>query len=428
MNTLEPLRLKIPWKCAWVLSQLNKQYKILRGGRGSAKSWSVARYLIIKAAFGNERILCAREMQNSIRDSVYKLLVDQIHELKLDDYFIIQKDGIYGRFGSEFFFKGLKHNISGIRSTEGITKCWVEEAELVSDDSWMLLIPTLFRREDCELLVTYNPETDKSATDLRFCKNIPPNSAWAEVNFEDNEWLPQGLKDLQEYDKRVDYEKWEHVWQGKYKKYADALIFKGKVRVESFETPNDVQFYYGSDFGYSVDPSVLVRMFIKDYKLYIDKEAYGVGVEISQLHKFFATVPGSNCWRTVADSARPDTISFLSQYFKDKDGTEYPGYDIIGAEKGKGSVEDGIEFLRSFEAIIIHPDCRGSVDNFSNYKWKQDPLTKAILPIPEKGSDHVPDACRYALERYIKGKISIFDINYKQIAASPLSDFLAGKR
>lgn len=424
MNTLEPLRLKIPWKCAWVLQQ-KKRYKILRGGRGSGKSWSIARYLVIKAAFGKYRILCCREMQNSIRDSVYKLLVDQIHELKLDDYFVVQKDGIYGRFGSEFFFKGLKHNISGIRSTEGIDIAWVEEAELVSDDSWMLLIPTV-RKADSEILISYNPEIDGSATDKRFCKNVPPNTAWADVNFEDNEFFPEVLKGEEQYDKRVDYEKWEHVWRGKYKKYADALIFKGKVRIEAFETPADVRFYYGGDFGYSIDPSVLVRMFIKDFKLFIDQEAYGVGVEISQLHKFYSTVSGSDRWRTTADSARPDTISFLSQYYKDKDGTEYPGYDIIGADKGKGSVEDGIEFLRSFEQIVIHPNCRGSIDNFSNYKWKQDSNTKAILSIPEKGSDHVPDACRYGLERFIKGKISVYDISYKQINEGTLGQFLSG--
>ena len=422
------LRLQMPWKCAWVLSQ-DKRFKILRGGRGSGKSWSVARYLVIKAAFDDCRILCTREMQNSIRDSVYKLLVDQIRELGLESYFEILKDGIRGRFGSEFIFKGLKHNISGIRSTEGIDICWVEEAELVSDDSWMLLIPTLFRKKDSELLVTYNPETDGSATDLRFCKNIPPSCAWAEVNFEDNPWFPEGLKELQEYDKKVDEEKWQHVWQGRYKQYADALIFKGKILVEDFETPTDsVQFYFGADFGFSNDPTVLSRMFIKDGKLYIDQEAYGIGVEITDLHQFFASVPGSDRWRITADSQRPDTISFLSQSHTAKNGTTYPGYDIIGAEKGKGSVEDGIQFLRGFEQIVIHPRCRGAVDNFFNYKWKQDRVTQEILPIPLDSSNHVPDSCRYALERYIKSKTSVYELNYAKIAKGPLGDLLSGRR
>ena len=172
----------------------------------------------------------------------------------------------------------------------------------------------------------------------------------------------------------------------------------------------------------SNDPSVLVRMFIQNCKLYIDYEAYGVGVDVTQLHKFFDTVPDSNKWRTTADSARPDTVSFLSQYFKDpRDGTEYPGYEIVGAEKGKGSVEDGIEFLRGFEQIVIHPRCKGAIDNFTNYKWKQDKITQAVLPIPASGSDHVPDAVRYALERYIKQKVSVFDLDYSKVNVIPES-------
>jgi phage terminase large subunit len=364
-------------------------------------------------------------MQNSIRDSVLKLLSDQIYALKLEQYFIIQKDGIYGRFGSEFIFKGLKHNIAGIRSTEGIDIAWCEEAELVSDDSWMLLIPTLFRKPDCELLISYNPETDGSATDLRFCKNVPPSCAWAEVNFEDNPFFPEGLKELQEYDKRIDPEKWEHVWHGKYKKYSEALIFKGKIKIEPFESPTeDVQFYYGADFGFSQDPSVLVRMFIRDRNLYVDKEAYGVGVEITDLHQFFSSVPGTDKWRIIADSQRPDTISFLSQHFKAPNSVDYPGFTIQGAEKGKGSVEDGISFLRGFESIIIHPDCKGSASDFSNYRWKTDKLTGEILPVPQPGSDHSPDAVRYALEPFIKNHVSVFELDYRSIAKSPLGQML----
>ena len=421
------VNVEMPEKCARVLYSGGK-YKILRGGRGSAKSWSIARYLIVKAAFSNLRILCTREMQNSIRDSVHRLLNDQIHELRLDKYFNVQKDGIYGRFGAEFLFKGLKHNIAGIRSTEGIDLCWVEEAEAVSDDSWLLLLPTLFRKPGCELVISYNPETDGSATDLRFCKSLPPCAESAEVNFEDNPWFPEGLRELQEYDKRIDPEKWEHVWHGKYKKYGDALVFKGKIRVEAFEPPpEDTQFYFGADFGFSNDPSCLIRCFIRDRNLYIDKEAYGVGVELTDLHQFFSSVEGADRWKIVADSQRPDTISFLSQYFKAANNVEYPGFNIQGAEKGKGSVEDGIQFLRGFESIIIHPDCKGSVGDFSNYRWKTDKITGEILPVPQSGSDHSPDAVRYALEKYIKGQLTVFDLNYQKIAKSDLGEMLAGR-
>jgi len=139
--------------------------------------------------------------------------------------------------------------------------------------------------------------------------------------------------------------------------------------------------------------------------LCIDYEFYGVGIEINELESAFDTIPEIRKWKITADSQRPDTISFLAQ----------KGFHIVAAEKGPGSVEDGIAFLRGFEEIIIHPKCRGAVDNFNNYKWKTDRITNEILPIPAAGSDHVPDSLRYALEPYIKRKVSIFDIDYRNV-------------
>lgn len=396
-------KIQIPAKCYEILSQ-KARYKVLYGGRGSAKSWSVAQYLIALGAVKKVRVLCTRETQNTIRDSVHRLLSDRVYEMGLQNYYVVQKDSIKSWNGTEFLFKGLRHNVSEIKSTEGIDVCWVEEAEKVSEDSWSLLIPTV-RKEDSEFLITFNPETEQSATAKRFIHNPSPDARIARVNYFDNPWFPEVLRREMEYDKQVDFEKYEHVWCGKYKKYATALIFKGKIRVEDFDTPEGCQFFFGADFGFSNDPSVLVRMFIRDNRLYIDYEAYGVGIEIEELERFFDTVPGSRKWKIFADSARPDTISYLSRR----------GFNIVGAEKGKGSVEDGIEFLRSFEQIIIHSRCRGAIDNFSNYKWKQDKITEEILPIPAAGSDHVPDACRYALERWIKKKVTIFDIDYDNV-------------
>jgi len=398
------LNIQLPAKCHAVLAP-KRRYKILRGGRGSAKSWSVARYLAVLAAFQKLRILCCREVQKTIRDSVYRLLKDQIEALELERYFTILKDSIRGTFsGSEFLFKGLRHDITEIKSTEGIDICWVEEAEKVKEDSWTILVPTI-RKPDSEIIIVFNPEEEDSATSKRFLQDPPPNSISAEVNFVDNPWFPDVLRREMEYDRRVDFEKYEHVWMGKFKRYANALIFKGKIRVDDFETPDGVPFLFGADFGFSTDPTVLGRMFIREGRLFCDYEAYGVGVEIDELPSFFDTVPGSRQWEIIADSARPDTISYLQRH----------GFRIRGAEKGKGSVEDGIEFIRSFEEIVIHPRCRGAKDNFLNYKWKTDRITEAILPIPAAGSDHWCDAARYALERYIKAKVSVFDIDYTKL-------------
>lgn len=369
------------------------RYKVLKGGRGSGKSYSFADALISRAVNEKLRILCTRETQNSIRDSVHRLLSDRIAALDYDDQFVIQKDGIYGRRGSEFLFKGLHHNISEIKSTEGIDICWVEEAEKVTEDSWQTLTPTI-RKENSEIWVSFNPEDEDSATHKRFIKFPPPDCVSAHLTYRDNAMFPEVLRREMEYDKRVDPDKYEHVWEGAIKGYSDALVFKNKILIEEFETPADAEFKFGADFGFSADPAVLGRMFIKDNKLYIDYEAYGIGVEIDDLERFYDTVPGVRTWEIVADSERPDTISYLRQR----------GFNIKGAAKGKGSVEDGISFLRGFEKIIIHPRCRGAADNFKNYKWKKDKITDKILPIPAAGSDHWPDAARYALEAYIKSR------------------------
>jgi phage terminase large subunit len=382
----------MPWKARVVISA-KKRYKTLEGGRGSGKSYSFADALVERTRKEKLRVLCTRENQNSIRDSVYRLLVDRISHLGFESCFYVKADSIISGAGSEFMFKGLRHNVSEIKSTEGIDICWVEEAEKVSQYSWDVLIPTI-RKENSEIWVSFNPEDEKSATYKKFITNAPPSSIRAHLTYLDNEMFPQVLRREMEYDRRVDYEKYLHVWEGQVKKYGHAVIFANKFYVEDFETPADSQFYFGADWGFSNDPTVLCRMFIKDNTLFIDHEFYAIGVEINELERAFDTVPESRKWKIVGDSERPDTISYLARR----------GFNIVGAIKGKGSVEDGIQFLRGFERIIIHPRCPHAADNFANYRWKQDKITQEILPIPADGSDHVPDSCRYALESYIKAK------------------------
>ena len=402
----------IPTKCYKVLwDKKKRRYRVLYGGRGSAKSWSTARYLLLVASSEKLRILCTREIQKSIKDSVYRLLVDQINQLGLLPYFIVKADSIVGINGSEFLFRGLKNNIDEIKSTEGVDICWVEEAERVPGLSWDNLIPTV-RKDGSYFIIIFNPESEKSETFTRFVENErkkinSPDIARAKVNFWDNPYFPDVLRKEMEWDKKNDRDKYDHIWGGNPKKYGDAVIFKNKIIIEEFETPPGEQLFFGADFGYAQDPSTLVRMHIRDKKLWIDYEAYGVGVEIDELHALFDTVPGSHKWEITADCARPETISHLTRPTKDG---EHDGFNIKGSLKGKGSVEDGIMFLRSFEAIVIHPRCKGSIDNFGNYRWKTDKVTGLVLPIPVDKANHVPDACRYALEKWIRVKLSIADV------------------
>lgn len=314
--------------------------------------------------------------------------------MKLSDYFTITQDSIKGVYGSEIIFRGLKNNISEIKSLQGISIAWVEEAERVSKDSWETLIPTI-REPNSEIWVSFNPESPDSPAYKMFVLSQREDSVVDFLNWDDNDMFPDVLRREMEYCKRVDLEMYEHIWMGKVKQYAQDVIFKDKFIVEEFDTPEDAEFKFGADFGFSKDPSALIRSFIKDKKLFIDYEAYGHGVEIEELPAFYDSVPESRKWEIIADSERPDTISFLRQ----------KGFLIVGAEKGKGSVEDGIQFLRSFEKIIIHPRCTGAKTDFSNYRWKKDRITDQILPVPIDAANHAVDAQRYALEKYIKAKV-----------------------
>jgi phage terminase large subunit len=283
---------------------------------------------------------------------------------------------------------------------QGISLCWVEEAEKVSSDSWDILIPTI-REEDSEILISFNPESEDSPVLKRFVYTNRDDYIAEKLNYDDNELFPAVLRREMEYDKSHDTEKYMYVWEGNPKRYGQAVIFKNKISVEEFaEPPETQQYYVGIDFGFSTDALAIAQMFIKDMTLYIDHDFYGHGIEIEQIPQALNTLPAvCKGFHIMADSARPDTISHLQN----------KGYNIDGAEKGKDSVTDGIEFLRSFQAIIIHPRCKGSIGDFENYRWKQDKITGEILPIPLDKSNHIPDACRYALESYIKGGLSIFE-------------------
>lgn len=387
------------------------RYKIAKGGRGSAKSWTFARRLLTRACTERLKILCAREIQDSIKDSVHALLKEQIVALGLSRYFYITQDAIYcPSTGSVFIFKGLRSNSKEIKSIEGVDICWVEEAEIVSMDSWIVLLPTI-RKPGSEIWISYNPESENAAVHQMFVKTPRPSTILVHVNFYDNPWFQDPLLSEMTYDRENDPELYEHVWLGKFKKYAEDLVFRGKVSLENFETPEHSQFYFGMDFGFSTDPNCLNRMFIKDFCLYIDREAYGTGVELTELHEFCATVPGSRKWRIIADSARPDTISHLKKPYLDMKGILHQGFPIVGAVKGEGSVEEGITFIRGFKKVIIHKDnCPRSAKDWNNYRYKRDRITNDVLPIPIDKNNHSCDATRYALEKLSKQKGSMWQI------------------
>lgn len=201
------------------------RYKVLHGGRGSAKSWSVARALVALAASKPIRVLCARETQKSIQESVHRLLKDQIGLLGLDAYFDVQETKIVGTNGSDFAFAGIRQQgVANLKSFEGVDICWVEEAQVVSQRSWDVLTPTI-RKPGSEIWITFNPELDSDATYKRFV-STPPEGAWvASVNWHDNPWFPPELEAERLDMLARDPVGYRTVWEGECRPAVEGAIY-----------------------------------------------------------------------------------------------------------------------------------------------------------------------------------------------------------
>ena len=210
------------------------RYKVLYGGRGGAKSWGIARALLIVAAMRPTRILCAREFQTSIKDSVHKLLSDQIYAMGLDAHFEITQNAIRGLNGSEFAFVGLKNNIANVKSYEGVDICWVEEANTTSKMSWSILIPTI-RKESSEIWISFNPELETDETYQRFVANPPENCKVVKVNWQDNPWFPETLRLEKDALFVRDREAYNTVWEGMCRQTVDGAIFAKEMQQADFE-------------------------------------------------------------------------------------------------------------------------------------------------------------------------------------------------
>jgi phage terminase large subunit len=230
MNDLQGIvaKAEFPAKAQVLFNPPKTRYRVLYGGRGGAKSWAVARALLIKAAKSPLRILCAREYQTSIKDSVHKLLCDQIVALELTSFFEITQNALRGKNGSEFAFVGLKNNIANVKSYEGIDICWVEEAQTVSRTSWNILVPTI-RKEDSEIWVTFNPELETDETYQRFVMYPPPDAVVQKINWSDNPWFPDTLKAEKEALKARDQEAYNQVWEGLCRQTVDGAIFGAEM-------------------------------------------------------------------------------------------------------------------------------------------------------------------------------------------------------
>lgn len=205
------------------------RYKGAYGGRGAAKSWAFARALLIEGTQTKLLIVCARETQKSIADSVHRLLSDQIVDLGLQAFYHVEQAKIYGANGTEFIFAGLRHNIDNIKSLEGADRVWVEEAQSVSRGSWEKLVPTV-RKNGSEIWVSFNPDLETDDTFQRFVVKPPDGSQIHKVSWRDNPWFPIVLRDEMEHLRKTDPDAYDHVWEGNCRRMLEGAIYANELR------------------------------------------------------------------------------------------------------------------------------------------------------------------------------------------------------
>ncbi|HIE1234579.1 TPA: PBSX family phage terminase large subunit [Serratia marcescens] len=403
----EAVQLPIPAKLAPLFTAINKRYRCSHGGRGSAKTRTFAMMTAVKAyqAMMNGEagvILCAREFMNSLEESSMQEVKQAILSVPwLAANFDIGEKYIRTIDKSvNYVFCGLRHNLDSIKSKARILLCWVDEAESVSEIAWQKLSPTV-REEGSEIWVTWNPERDGSATDKRFRKEAGDDCITVEMNYTDNPWFPDVLEGERLNDeRRLDPATYAWVWQGAYLENSDKQVLAGKYRIAEFSDnlwKEAERLFFGADFGFAKDPNTLVRSFILHNRLYIEYEAYGKHTELDHMPELYDTIPGVRDWPIKADSARPETISYLKRQ----------GFNISAAEKWQGSVEDGIAHLRGFDEIIIHPRCKNVAREARLWSYKTDRITGEVLPKLADGNEHCWDGIRYSLDGHIKRKSQV---------------------
>jgi phage terminase large subunit len=358
------------------------------GGRGSGKSHFFATLLIARCLHAKTHAVCVREVQESLNQSVKKLLEEKIEALGVGKAFTIQYDKILGVNGSLIIFQGMKnHTAESIKSLEGFDVAWVEEAQSLSQRSLDLLRPTI-RKPNSQLWFSWNPNLATDPVDALLRGDVlPPDARVIRANYRDNGWLPDVLRAELEYDQKRDPDKFAHIWLGEYQRNSESRVFRNWT-IEEFERPPGTCHRFGADWGFSIDPSVLVRCDIDGHRLYVDYEAYQIGCEIINLPALFMSIPEAEKWPIVADSARPETIQYMQTHGFPK---------ILPAIKGARSLEEGVEFLKSFD-IVVHPRCKHLIDELTLYSYKTDPLTGRVIPILEDKNNHVIDSLRYACE------------------------------
>lgn len=387
-----------------------------KGGRGSTKSSFVAIELILGIVKDpNANALVLRKVDNTVNISVAQTLLWAIDMLDLNEYFHYTKSPariIYKPTGQTIVMTGLDdaRKLKSIKLSRGYFKyTWYEELEEFSGMEEIRSVRQSTRRGGHKFIefASYNPPNDPAAWVNAEVGKEDPERLVHTSNYQDvpRHWLGDQFFRDAELLKRHDRLAYDHEYMGLAVGRADQVVFYGKWEEKEFEEPQarecyQGRFFHGADWGFANDPTTGVRCFIQDNCLYVSHEVGGHGVEIDELPQLFDAMPESRKWKLYGDAARPETVSYLKNR----------GFNCESAPKWQGSVEDGVEYLRGFNKIYIHPRCRGVIEEMSKYSYKVDKHTKEILPIIVDKHNHYIDALRYALADYIKGGVSILDV------------------
>lgn len=374
-----------------------RRYKGAKGGRGSGKSHFFAEMLVESHILNPDcKSVCIREIQKSLKFSAKKLIEDKIRAMGVSDMFDITLTEIRNKNGNGIIiFQGMQdHTADSIKSLEGFDIAWAEESQSISRRSIELLLPTI-RKPGSEIWFSWNPYLDTDPVETMINWNKDDDSVCVHVNYLDNPFIDDILIKEAERHKRNKPDSFDHVWLGQYATKSDSQVFKDKYEIRDFEIDKSFGVpLFGIDFGFALDATTGVKLYIRNNILYVYEEAYKVGLELDDTAMFLKSqISEIDKYTIEADSARPESISYLK-----RNGLPF----IRGVKKWKGSVIDGIEFIKSFDKIVIHSRCENTISEFRLYSYKVDKRTDNILPDVEDSNNHIIDAIRYALEPVMK--------------------------
>lgn len=387
-------------------------FVVLYGGRGGAKSFSIVDYLIFKSFEDrNCQYLCAREIQNSLLASVFSVFKERIFDLGLSDHFkIVESRGLIKNTstGVTTYFKGLWRDPNALKGFVNLKRVFIDEASSISRHSWRILTPTVTRVDAPQIIVAFNPEFNTDVVYEEFLTNNTRRNCFIQkVSYRDNPFgLPWEFYEEMYSLYKKDYDEYLHVYEGHCITNSNLKIFKRGTHwdVLNFEEDHDVDIEFGLDLGFTPShPTFGIRAYQKDRSLYITHEAVEVGLDIDKLPAFLVKhLPQVQHHTIWVDSSRPETISAINRMYLDSIGCSL---SARGVEKGPGSVEDGIEHLKSYEMIYVHPQCIKLIDNFDRYSFKTDRKGNILRDV-EKANDDGIDALRYAEEQTMKDKMA----------------------